>query len=116
MTFANGIAVYGLSSSAQARGEAVVASVEDSSAVWYNPALMTYLKDYELYFDTIDQWLSQVENLLYFGRQGLFAHDNTHHALYMGYCATSCLVTNGQFDRDRWRAFRQVFETHVVED
>jgi hypothetical protein len=64
----------------------------------------------------LDQWLSQVDGLLTFGRQGLFAHDNTHHALYMAYAAVDCLDGNGRFDRERWQSFRRIFETHVVED
>ena len=35
----------------------------------------------------MDRWLGELERLLTFGRQGLFVHDNTHHALYMAYAA-----------------------------
>ena len=75
-----------------------------------------YRRGYESYFEQLDQWLSQKDELLTFGRQGLFAHDNTHHALYMAYCAADCLDAEGRFDHDRWRGFRRVFESHVVED
>jgi len=75
-----------------------------------------YRKGYELYFDRIDHWLGQARNLLYFGRQGLFAHDNIHHSLYMAYAAVDCLNQEGQFNRDKWDAYRQVFNSHVVED
>jgi protoporphyrinogen oxidase len=75
-----------------------------------------YRRDYEGYLSRIDEWLNGIENLLTFGRQGLFVHDNTHHALYMGYSAAGCLDPNGRFDRQRWKAFRRVFDTHVVED
>lgn len=75
-----------------------------------------YRQGYEEPFERLDEWLSQLDGLLTFGRQGLFAHDNTHHALFMAYCATDCLLPSGQFDRERWRAYRKVFETHVVED
>jgi protoporphyrinogen oxidase len=75
-----------------------------------------YRRGYEQYFNLLDQWLSQMEGLLTFGRQGLFAHDNTHHALYMAYAAVDCLDGNGRFDRERWQSFRRIFETHVVED
>ncbi len=75
-----------------------------------------YRRGYEGYFNQIDQWLSGIENLLIFGRQGLFVHDNTHHALSMGYCAAACLDEKGCFDHKRWNAFRLVFDTHVVED
>jgi hypothetical protein len=75
-----------------------------------------YNRGYEVAFDRLDRWLSRIDGLLTFGRQGLFAHDNTHHALYMAYCAVACLDENGCFDRKRWQAFRRSFETHVVED
>jgi len=75
-----------------------------------------YRVGYEEHFDHLDRWLAEVDGLLTFGRQGLFAHDNTHHALYMGYCAAGCLDDNGLFDRNRWQACRRLFETHVVED
>jgi protoporphyrinogen oxidase len=75
-----------------------------------------YRQGYEVYFDRLDHWLSQINGLLTFGRQGLFAHDNTHHALYMAYCASACLTSDGLFDRDRWCQSRRIFETHVVED
>jgi protoporphyrinogen oxidase len=75
-----------------------------------------YLQGYEKHFDTLDRWLSQVDSLLTFGRQGLFAHDNTHHALYMAYSAVECFDEDGQFDQNRWHEFREIFKTHVVED
>jgi len=75
-----------------------------------------YRQGYEVHFDRMDRYLSDFNNLLTLGRQGLFAHDNTHHALYMAYAATDCLGADGRFDRDRWHGFRRIFETHVVED
>ena len=76
-----------------------------------------YKKGYELYFDQINHWLNEVSNLISFGRQGLFAHDNIHHALYMAYAAVDCLGEDGEFDRDKWQNhYRKIFETHVVED
>ena len=74
-----------------------------------------YLTGYEKHFDALDAWASQQPCLLTFGRQGLFAHDNTHHALFMAYSAAECL-TNGTFDEARWAEYRQVFARHVVED
>jgi hypothetical protein len=53
--------------------------------------------------------------LLVYGRQGLFAHDNTHHALFMAYSAVDCLTTKG-FDLARWAEYRETFKSHVVED
>ena len=79
-------------------------------------AYPVYRRGYEADFASIDQWLAGLEGLLSFGRQGLFVHDNTHHALYMAYAAAKCLRTDGSFDRDLWSKYRQIFETHVVED
>ncbi len=75
-----------------------------------------YLTGYETPFQRLDRWLAGVDGFLSYGRQGLFAHDNTHHALFMAYSAVSCLDERGRFDRDRWRDYRKIFETHVVED
>jgi len=74
-----------------------------------------YRHGYETAFDTLDRWIDGVPRFLSYGRQGLFAHDNTHHALFMAYCAVDCLV-DGRFDEARWSGYREVFATHVVED
>ncbi|MEP6572344.1 MAG: FAD-dependent oxidoreductase [Gemmatimonadota bacterium] len=74
-----------------------------------------YVNGYEHAFGTLDHWVEGLPRLLSYGRQGLFAHDNTHHALYMAYCAAQCLTEKG-FDSDRWAEYRKVFATHVVED
>ena len=71
---------------------------------------------YEQHFATLDRWAESLPRVLSFGRQGLFAHDNTHHALYMALCASRCLGDDGRFDDAKWGEFRRVFETHVVED
>jgi protoporphyrinogen oxidase len=75
-----------------------------------------YRQGYETAFGQLDDWIGGVDGLLTFGRQGLFAHDNTHHALYMAYAAVECLEAPGRFNRERWQAYRQEFATHVVED
>jgi len=74
-----------------------------------------YGKGYERALEPLDRWVGEQEGLLSYGRQGLFAHDNTHHALAMAYAAVECLEV-GRFDVERWRAHRAVFATHVVED
>ena len=75
-----------------------------------------YKKGYDKYLDEVERYLDQTENVLSFGRQGLFAHDNTHHALSMAYSAVDCFDVNGRFDSSKWKGFRKVFETHVVVD
>lgn len=79
-------------------------------------AYPVYRTGYEDHFDAVYGWLEGIDGLLTFGRQGLFVHDNTHHALYMAYAAAECFGKDGVFDWDRWREYRNVFETHVVED
>lgn len=75
-----------------------------------------YLRGYEEPFGILDDWAGTLPAFLTYGRQGLFAHDNTHHALYMAYAASDCLGEDGGFDVDRWQEYREVFATHVVED
>lgn len=79
-------------------------------------AYPVYNRTYADNFAVMDEWVSSLENVLTFGRQGLFAHDNTHHALSMAYGAVSCLDEAGNFNRERWAELREEFETHVVED
>jgi protoporphyrinogen oxidase len=74
-----------------------------------------YAIGYERPFTVLDEWAETLPRALSFGRQGLFAHDNTHHALAMGYAAASCLGPSG-FDQNAWMGYRKIFETHVVED
>jgi protoporphyrinogen oxidase len=75
-----------------------------------------YRRGYEECFSRMDRWLGEIEGALTFGRQGLFAHDNTHHALAMAYAAADCLSPEGTFDQARWAEHRIEFESHVVED
>jgi len=75
-----------------------------------------YTAGYERDLQSLESWVENIPNLLTYGRQGLFAHDNTHHALYMAYAAANCLEEDGRFNHDRWTQYRTVFATHVVED
>lgn len=75
-----------------------------------------YRNGYERYFKIQDEWASGLDRVLTFGRQGLFAHDNTHHALAMAYGAVDCLDQDGSFSADRWAEYRTEFAKHVVED
>lgn len=71
---------------------------------------------YEEAFETLDAWASEQPSLLTFGRQGLFAHDNAHHALSMAWAAADALGPNNEFDHDLWSSARERFALHVVED
>jgi protoporphyrinogen oxidase len=64
----------------------------------------------------IDGHLDRWHNIAVVGRQALFAHDNTHHALLMGKEVVDALGDDARLDRDRWNAVRRTFADHVVED
>jgi protoporphyrinogen oxidase len=74
-----------------------------------------YPTGYEVPFGVLDDWADSLPNFLLYGRQALFAHDNTHHALYMASAAVDCLNGTG-FRKEKWARYREVFATHVVED
>jgi protoporphyrinogen oxidase len=74
-----------------------------------------YTKGYRQAFDALDQWIGGIDGLVTFGRQGLFAHDNTHHTMGMAYALVNCLGEGGTFDRDAWQRARRSFESNVVE-
>jgi protoporphyrinogen oxidase len=75
-----------------------------------------YHHGYEEYFDVVDRWLDGLDGVLSFGRQGLFAHDNIHHALAMACGAAQCLKDAGGLDKEQWRQHRVEFDKHVVVD
>jgi protoporphyrinogen oxidase len=97
-------------------GIPVQAPIKEIATRRIRQAYPIYANGYEAHFTPLDHWLNQIERLLTFGRQGLFAHDNTHHALYMAYSAVNCLDLHGRFDRERWQSYRRIFDSHVVED
>ena len=74
-----------------------------------------YDRGYETALEPLEAWLSDLPGLLTYGRQGLFAHDNTHHALAMAYAAAEC-VRGDSFDEALWSSHRAIFAEHVVED
>ena len=63
-------------------------------------------------FGVLDAWATSLQpRVLTFGRQGLFAHDNTHHALAMAKAAVDTLS-----EPRSWADARREFARHVVED
>ncbi len=75
-----------------------------------------YERGFHSHFASLDTWLDIVPRVVSLGRQGLFAHDNTHHTLAMVYAATDCISDAGVFDRTRWAQARTAFESFIVED
>jgi len=63
----------------------------------------------------LDAWAGALPRVTTFGRLGLFAHDNTHHAIAMAYDAVDALA-GGRWDAAAWSAARRRFADHVVED
>lgn len=75
-----------------------------------------YTRGYRESLDILDRWIAGIDGLVTFGRQGLFAHDNTHHTMAMAYALVECLRQDGSFDHGSWALARKSFEAHVVED
>jgi protoporphyrinogen oxidase len=75
-----------------------------------------YRDNYEQHYNVLDEWIEGLDKVLSFGRQGLYAHDNTHHAMIMAKAAAECLREDGTIDQGAWQEYREVFEAHVVED
>jgi protoporphyrinogen oxidase len=99
-----------------ASGLPVRAKVLAVEAKYLPQAYPLYTREYREHFDRIDHWLNGIDGILTFGRQGLFAHDNTHHALAMAYAVSDCLDDAGVLNRARWQEHRRAFQHHVVED
>jgi protoporphyrinogen oxidase len=74
-----------------------------------------YERGYAAHLCGLDQWASTLPSVTTFGRLGLFAHDNTHHAFAMAYAAVDALG-RGDWDARQWSAAREGFRDHVVED
>lgn len=74
-----------------------------------------YRVGYERALEQLEAWVAAQQRVLSFGRQGLFVHDNAHHALAMAWAAADALSREG-FDDAAWARARERFATHVVED
>jgi protoporphyrinogen oxidase len=70
---------------------------------------------YASHLHDLDIWAATLPRVTTFGRLGLFAHDNTHHAMVMAYDAVDAL-RDGDRDTVSWSAARRRFADHVVED
>jgi protoporphyrinogen oxidase len=75
-----------------------------------------YRLGYETALDDVLAWAARQPGLLTLGRQGLFTHDNTHHALSMAQAACNAVGPDGSFDTSRWNRSLLEFQSHVVED
>ncbi|MCA1678674.1 MAG: FAD-dependent oxidoreductase [Actinobacteria bacterium] len=75
-----------------------------------------YERGYADHLAGVEEFAGGLQRITTFGRQGLFAHDNTHHAMAMAYDAVAALASDGSRDEAAWAAARERFASHVVED
>ncbi len=75
---------------------------------------------YDLSFQTcfheLDEFIHRQPDLIILGRQGLFVHDNTHHAMEMSVGASQCLNPDLTWHQDLWMSYRKKFNQNVVVD
>ena len=79
-------------------------------------AYPVYTVGFQIALQEVLHFLDTYPRLVTLGRQGLFAHDNTHHTMDVAYCASECVLPEGVFDWLKWKEFRKQFQTHIVED
>ena len=75
-----------------------------------------YERGYAERLAPLETWVDGLERVTTFGRLGLFAHDNTHHAVAEAMDAVAALRADGTRDPVRWAEARRRFAAHVVED
>lgn len=97
-------------------GIPVTAAVTHVEARRLAQAYPIYERGFQPHLTNLNRWLDSLPRVVSLGRQGLFAHDNTHHTLAMAYSAARCTRDDGDFDQSLWRMERAGFESFVVED
>ena len=79
-------------------------------------AYPSYTLDYSRRLTILEDSLQGIPGLASIGRQGLFAHDNTHHAMETGVEAAACLDPDAGWNARRWAEARVGFREHTVVD
>jgi protoporphyrinogen oxidase len=76
-----------------------------------------YTLDYAQRIATVERWFDdEIAQVVPFGRQALFAHDNTHHGLAMAKAAVAAIRRDGAFDHRMWESAKTGFSAHTVAD
>jgi len=75
-----------------------------------------YNLEFEDHLGIIEQHLYTYDKIVTLGRQGLFVHDNTHHAMEMGIAAADCLSYDVIWNKSKWGEYKSRFAAHVVVD
>lgn len=79
-------------------------------------AYPSYTLEHSRWKGIVEDGLDRIPGLVSLGRQGLFAHDNTHHAMETGMEAAGCLHPENGWDAERWARARVRFMEHTVVD
>ena len=79
-------------------------------------AYPVYALDHRAHLDILETAIDRIPGLVTLGRQGLFAHDNVHHAMETGMTAAGCLDPGAGWDAESWAAARRGFREHTVVD
>jgi protoporphyrinogen oxidase len=88
------------------------------SEVWSRKlthAYPVYRLGFEERLEAVQRWALSSSWLTLVGRQGLFAHDNVHHAIATGIAAADCLRGTAR-DTEAWARHLEAFRSHCVSD
>lgn len=107
--------VAAVESDLDASGLDVPGPATDAHVVRLRRVYPLYRRGHEAAVASVEAWAGGLDGVVTFGRQGLFLHDNSHHALEMGYAAAACAGTD-VFDAAAWARARARFAANVVED
>ncbi|MBN1594075.1 MAG: hypothetical protein JW941_12600, partial [Candidatus Coatesbacteria bacterium] len=78
-------------------------------------AYPVYSLGYEEPLQKVIEWTDSIGNLISYGRQGLFAHNNFHHSVMMGKAAAEH-VLSGKSKIEGWNQARKAFDDFKVID
>ena len=70
-----------------------------------------YDRAFAQHLATLSSHLAGIAGLVSLGRQGLFAHDNTHHTIEMAYRASECLGPDLTWNAAQWRLYQEQFRS-----
>ena len=94
----------------------VNALVKDVFTRRLSHAYPLYDLKYEKRIHIVEKYCEKIPGIVTLGRQGIFIHDNTHHAFEMAYAASNCFKRNGDWDLERWLEYKKRFKAFIVED
>ena len=87
--------------------------VEEYSTVKLGSVYPVWDVDFEKNLGVLLNYESQIENIIFNGRPGLFFYNNLHHSLDMGFRAADH-VLSGKPKRDKWEIDSKAFEEFAL--